>query len=136
MAWFASGWTRVWLGQLDIAMEHLARAMRLSPLDQFIIVRAKTGTAHAHFLAGRYEEASTWARGTFQDRPDYYPGLRIGAASNALAGRLEEAKKLCARLQQLDPTLRVSNLRYIVGPYRPEDLARYEEALRKAGLPE
>jgi TolB-like protein len=75
MAWFASGWTRVWLGQLDIAMEHLARAMRLSPLDQFIIVRAKTGTAHAHFLAGRYEEASTWARGTFRTGqiiiPDY-----------------------------------------------------------------
>jgi len=40
-------------------------------------------------------------------------------------------------LRQLDPALRASNLRFILGPYRrPEDLARWTEGLRKAGLPE
>jgi hypothetical protein len=32
--------------------------------------------------------------------------------------------------------LRISNLRDRVGPYRPEDFARYAQALRLAGLPE
>jgi hypothetical protein len=39
-------------------------------------------------------------------------------------------------MRRLDPPRRVSNLRHVLGPYRPEDLARYEEGLRKAGLPE
>jgi hypothetical protein len=63
--------------------------------------------------------------------------LHMVVASNALAGRLEQAQTALARLRQLDATLRVSNLRERLGPYRrPEDLARYEEGLRKAGLPE
>jgi len=50
---------------------------------------------------------------------------------------LEQAWKPPARVRQLDPALRVSNLRDRMGPYRrPEDVARYEEGLRKAGLPE
>ena len=31
--WSYSGWIRVHLGQWEVALEHLARAMRLSPLD-------------------------------------------------------------------------------------------------------
>jgi hypothetical protein len=41
-----------------------------------------------------------------------------------------------ARLRQLDPTLRISNLKDVLGPYRPEDLAKLAEGLRLAGLPE
>jgi hypothetical protein len=32
-AWWASGWIRVYLGESDTAIDHLTRAMRLSPLD-------------------------------------------------------------------------------------------------------
>ena len=54
-----------------------------------------------------------------------------------MAGRPEEAHETVVRLQRLNPTLRVSNLKHVLGPYRrAEDLARYEEGLRKAGLPE
>jgi adenylate cyclase len=130
-AWYYSGWVRIWLGEPDTAIEHLARAMRLSPLDA-LMTRMQAATAHAHFFAGRYEEASSWAGMALRDRPDY-----LAAASNALAGRPEQARKALARLQQLHPALRVSNLWDWLTPYRrPEDLARYEEGLRKAGLPE
>ena len=72
-----------------------------------------------------------------QDDPDFQPGLRIDAASNAMAGRPEQAHKAVARLRQLDPTQRVSSLKDLLGPYRrDEDLSRYQEGLRKAGLPE
>jgi len=97
----------------------------------------QNGTAHAHFFAGRYEEASSWAAMVLRERPDFHDGLRIAAASNALVGRPEAAQAAMARLRDLDPELRVSNLRNVQGPYRRlQDIARYEEALRTAGLPE
>jgi hypothetical protein len=61
---------------------------------------------------------------------------RMAAASHALAGRLDRAHNAMARLREIDPTLRVSDIRHMFPFRRPEDLARYEEGLRKAGLPE
>ena len=134
--WSRSGWARIWLGEPDVAIEHLARAMRLSPLDPLMPNMRATG-AYAHFFAGRYDEASLWAEMTLRERPDSLNALHMAVASNAIAGRLAQAHKALARLRQLDPVLRVSNLRDRLGPYRrPEDLARYEEGLQKAGLPE
>lgn len=135
-AWSYGGWAKNLLGEPEPAIERFARAMRLSPLDPR--VRAmRAGTAHAHFFLGRYDEAASWAAMALQDNADLQLGLRIAAASNAMAGRLEQAHKAVARLRQLNPALRVSNLKDSVGPYRrADDLARYEEGLRRAGLPE
>ena len=135
-AWTNSGWTRIYLGESDSAIEHLARAMRLSPIDP-LIGRMQAATAHAHFFAGRYDMAASWAGMALRARPDLHHALRIAAASHALAGRLEQAQQALARLRQIDPALRVSHLKDMLGPYRrPEDVAKYEEGLRKAGLPE
>ena len=135
-AWICGGWVKNWLGEPEAAIERFARAMRLSPLDPWV-TRMRGGTAYAHFFLGRYDEAASWAAMALQDSPDYQPGLRIAAASNAMAGRPEQAHKAMARLRQLNPALRVSNLKDVLGPYRrAEDLSRYEEALRRAGLPE
>jgi TolB-like protein/DNA-binding SARP family transcriptional activator len=134
-AWIASGWVRVWLGKPEVAIEHLARATRLSPLDP-LTNRTRTTTAHAHFFAGRYDEAASWAAMALREWPDFQTALRIAAASNALAGRLEEARDARERLQKLDPALRISNLEDELGPYnRPQDIALYIEGLRAAGLP-
>jgi tetratricopeptide (TPR) repeat protein len=136
IGWGISGWMRVWLGEPDIAIEHTARAMRLSPLDP-IMVGFQTATALAHFIAGRHDEASAWAAKALRENPNFPSALRMAAASNAFAGRIEEANRALARVRQLDPALRVSNVRDIIGPFRrPEDIAKYEEGLRKAGLPE
>ena len=47
-AWYASGWTRLWLGESEVAINHFAHAMRLSPLDPHIIAM-QAGTAFASF---------------------------------------------------------------------------------------
>jgi TolB-like protein len=134
-AWYWGGWLKTWLGEPESAIERFARAMRLNPLDP--LLPAMNGTAHAHFFLGHHDEAASWAAMTLQDNPDYPQALRIHAASNAMAGRLEQAQKAVARLRQVNPTLRVSNLKDVLGPYRrAEDLSRYEEGLRQAGLPE
>jgi TolB-like protein/Tfp pilus assembly protein PilF len=134
-AWVYSGSVRYWLGTPDLALEHLARATRLSPLDPRM-PWMQGATAHAHFVAGRYDEASLWAEMTLREHPQSHPALRITAASRALAGHMDEARRAGTRLRQVDPALRVSNLKDALGPFRPEALARYEEGLRKAGLPE
>ena len=134
-AWNFGGWVKNWLGEPEAAIERFARAMRLSPLDPRVTAM-RSGTAFAHFFLGRYDEAASWAAMALQDNPDYQPGLRIAAASNAMAGRPEQAHKAMAQLRQLYPTLRVSTLKGVVGPWRADDLARLEEGLRRAGLPE
>jgi len=135
-AWYCGGWTKIWLGEREAAIERFARAMRLNPLDPSML-QMRAGTAHAHFFLGRYDEAASWAAMALQDNPDIQGGLRIHAASNAMAGRSEQAQKAVARLRQLNPELRVSNLKDLLGPYRhAEYISRYEEGLRQAGLPE
>jgi adenylate cyclase len=135
-AWSNGGWVKNWLGDPESAIERFARAMRLSPLDPRA-TEMRVGTAHAHFFLGHYDEAASWAAMASQDNPDFQPGLRIVAAGNAMAGRTEQAQKAVARLRQLNPALRVSTLKNVLGPYRrAEDLSRYEKGLRQAGLPE
>jgi adenylate cyclase len=134
-AWHCSGWIKNWLGQREVAIERFARAMRLSPFDQHIAIM-KTGIAHCYFFLGQYDEAANWAALAFQDAAENQVVLRIKAASHILAGRAEEAQAAIARLRQLNPALRVSNLKEVLGPYGQEDLSRYEEAMRRAGLPE
>jgi len=141
-AWHFSGWARIYLGEPEVAIEHLAHAMRLSPLDPIIFV-AQMGAAFAHFFAGRYDDASSWAEKALaassprlQEKPGYYPALLIAAASNALAGRLAEARSAIARSLELNPAPSISNLKKQIPLRRSEDLARYAEGLRKAGLPD
>jgi TolB-like protein len=136
IAWDVSGWMNICLGDPDTGIKNVALAMRLNPLDPRISFW-QFHTALAHFVAGRYAEAASWAARSLRDQPDYLPPIRILAASNALAGRLDEAQKAVARLRQLDPSLRISNLEDVLPPLRrAEDRARYVDGLRKAGLPE
>ncbi|MDT4741848.1 winged helix-turn-helix domain-containing protein [Bradyrhizobium sp. WYCCWR 12699] len=135
-AWRFSGWVKSWLGEPEAAIERFARAMRLDPLDPRM-GGMRSGVAHAHFFARHYDEAAGWAAMALQDSPDFQPALRIAAASDAMAGRLEAARRSVARLRELNPTLLVSNLKEALGPYqKADDVSRYEEGLRQAGLPE
>ena len=53
-----------------------------------------------------------------------------------MAGRPEQARKAIARLRQLNPALRVSNLKDQVGPHRrAEDLSRLKKDCGEPGCP-
>ena len=135
MAWLSSGWLRVWLGEPDLAIRHFAHFKRMSPLDPLMPL-AQSGSAFAHFHAGRYDEAALVAGQVLQESPNMHTALRVFVASNALAGRIQQAQVALACLRRIDPKLRVSNLGDMTSPRRPEDMAQYVEAMRKAGLPE
>jgi TolB-like protein/Tfp pilus assembly protein PilF len=135
-AWGASGWISICLGKHDRAISDHATAIRLSPLDPRLFVW-QTFTALAYFLAGRYDDAILWVGRSLQDNPDYLASLRISAASNAMAGHADEAHSVMMRIQQLDPSLHLSNVEQVILPLqRQQDRVRFVEALRKAGLPE
>jgi len=134
-AWTASGILRTNLGDTVRAIEHLARAMRLSPLDPLTFFM-RTFTAFAHFQAGRYGEAWPLAEQACREQPSYVTAIRIAAASNAAAGRLDEARKHVARALRLDPGLSIATLGDRVSTLRPDVFAKFVEFLRKAGLPE
>jgi TolB-like protein/Tfp pilus assembly protein PilF len=134
-AWNFAGWTRVLRGEPEAAIEYLARSMRLSPLDQ-LGYSAKGSTAHAHFFLGADEDASAWADKAVQENPNYLIVNCIAAASHALAGHQEKAVQAVSRMLQIDPSLHISKIKELFPLRRPNDLAKYEEGLRKAGLPD
>jgi adenylate cyclase len=94
------------------------------------------GIAFAHFIAGDYDKACSLAERLLREKPDMFLALRVAAAASALAGRLESSYKAMTRLRQIDPQLRISDLMELTPFRRPQDLARHQEALRMAGLPE
>jgi TolB-like protein/class 3 adenylate cyclase len=135
IAWHLSGTVQAFLGEPEIAIEHVTRAMRLSPLDPGLWAM-QSAIALAHFIAGRYDEAISWGEKAIREGTNFLPVFRVAAASRALAGRPEEARQALRRMLQIDPTSRISN-----GPEhalfrRLQDVTRLEEGLRMAGLPE
>jgi TolB-like protein/Flp pilus assembly protein TadD len=134
-AWYLSGFQRMSLGQHDVAVERFERAMRLSPLDPEIF-QMQTGTAMAHMFARRFDDACVWAEKARTELPNILRVSAYSAASYALAGRMDEARRAMAHVRRIDGTLRISNIGGWVVLRRAEDLATFVEGLRRAGLPE
>jgi tetratricopeptide (TPR) repeat protein len=134
-AWVFSAWLRVWSGEPDLVLEHVAHAMRLSPLDPSLS-SMYGATAYVHFLASHYDMASSGAEKAMRDNPTFLLAVCMSAASNVLAGRLEPAQKAMAQALECNADLRASNLGDLAPFRRAEDLAMFAKGLRKAGLPE
>ena len=134
-AWLVGGWTKIYLGKSNKAIGYFERAIRLNPLDP-LIARMQTGIAAAQFLAGQYQEAAVSAENGLRQHPNDLPLLRVAAASHALAGQMMDAEKHMGRIRHLDPTLRLSRVAALAPCRRADDVSRYVEGMRRAGLPE
>jgi tetratricopeptide (TPR) repeat protein len=123
-AWMLSGWSKVWQGEPETAIEHAARAMRLSPQDSQMFAM-RSAVSAAHFCEGRPDVALSWAESSMRDQPDFPIAVCIGAASAALLGKSAEAGRFLARLRQLKSSLRVGNISELLPFRRPEDAANW-----------
>jgi hypothetical protein len=92
--------------------------------------------AYAHVFQGRPDEALEWATRALTHRPYYRWSTLALLLAKALAGDVVGARKIVPQLNQLIPDLRVSNLKALLNPYRPEDVEKVTVGLRKVGLPE
>ena len=89
-----------------------------------------------NLVEGRFAEASSWARLALQAKAGFAPSLRILAATEALMGNMESARKYREELQKAFPNATLSSMSKIFAPFRPEHVAKMLEGLSKAGLPE
>jgi len=95
--WYLSSNLRFWAGQLDIAIEHAEASLRLSP-------RVRTGfplhiIGEAHVLARRFDEALPTLLRVIQEDPSHPAPYRFLATCYAHMGRLDDARKIVARLR-------------------------------------
>jgi TolB-like protein/tetratricopeptide (TPR) repeat protein len=101
--WLLSAQIRIWAGQLDLALEHAGRAMRLIP-------RHLPGTHSfvvglAHFLSRRFEDAMPKLIAAVQHVPNAPEYHRALASCYAHMGRLEEARSVIERLRTISPVV-------------------------------
>jgi len=101
-AWYADAWLRIWRGESEIALRHFGHVARLSPFEPMMAV-IKASIMFAHCMLGQYDKACLLAEQVLRESPNLHMGLRFGAASFALGGRLEDARRTIARLRQRDP---------------------------------
>jgi len=130
-----AGAAKAYLSKPDVAIDYCGRALRLSPLDPRAFI-AQSTTACAHFIAGRYAEATEWAATALRQRPNFVNGLLVSAASLALAGRADKAQQAYAALSRLLPNSRISNIRERLPFSRDVDYEGFAKGLRLAGMPE
>jgi tetratricopeptide (TPR) repeat protein len=136
LAWLFSGSVKTSLGDPDAAIPRLLHAMRLSPQD-YHMSTMQAAMATAHLVAGRYQEACSWAHMAARNRPPKQLfASALAAASSALAGRHDESQKMMLYVREAAPCLRLSNLKDVISSHRPREFDRWSEGLRKAGLPE
>jgi adenylate cyclase len=135
MGWRCRGWINVSLGQHQSAIDQLALALRLSPLDPLNFY-AERGMAIALLNLERYQEAASWALKALGHKPDEAGSLRIAAAALAFAGEIGEARSIIAELLRLHPHMRLSNIRKVMGLARKEDIDLMLRGLHLAGMPE
>jgi adenylate cyclase len=92
IAWLLSGYIKVYLGQHELAIDRLARSMRLSPRDPELF-NAHMALALAHLFTGREGEASLWAEKAVREKANHVAALSVAASCHALAGRSELTQK-------------------------------------------
>ena len=122
-------------GEHDAAIEQVSHAFRLSPIDPEIY-RSEVTLAFAHLCLGRYAEASNWAMKALARQSNFLPAMRAATAAHALAGNMAEARRILGQMYRLDPTLTQSNYRNKSYFRRTEDIERFVEGFRLAGMAE
>ena len=137
----APGWANralasTFMGEHDVAIEQVSRVFRLSPIDPEIY-RLEVTMAFAHVLLARYAEAASWATKALARQPNFVPAMRAATVAHAFIGNLGEAQRLLGQMRQMDPSLTQSSYRTRLTFFRrPQDVDRFVEGLRLAGLPE
>jgi tetratricopeptide (TPR) repeat protein len=97
--WHISGILRGWVGQSDIAIEHVQTALRLSPRTR--VGWAASVIGYAHFASRRFDEALPKLLLAIQDDPSYPLPHHYLASCYAHMGRLDEAREVVVWLRTI-----------------------------------
>jgi pentatricopeptide repeat protein len=124
--WYWSGVIRNWAGQPDLALEHFATFLRLSPRER--LPYYLTGIGIALLFKRRFEEAAAKLVASLEQLPTFALTYRLLASCYAHMGRLDEAREVVQRLRTITATVMPS-----ITPYRdPEHRELFLSGLRLA----
>ncbi len=87
-------------------------------------------------MAGRYDEAVTWAEKSVRERPGVPGPLRLLTTGLAHLDRSDAAREVFKRVLEITPHVSATGIRGAFHFGRQEALERYIDGMRKAGLPE
>jgi adenylate cyclase len=133
LGYFMLGSCEVVTGEPRSGIEHIEKAMELSPRDQFFYWFA-SNLALAHYNLEEYEEAIRWASIASQNKPEMMFPYFNGAAALGQLGRLDEAAAQLeiARRFMPEPTLEFFRTGWLI-KYEA-DFDHLIDGIRKAGL--
>jgi tetratricopeptide (TPR) repeat protein len=121
-------------GETARAIDYAERALRASRPD-FMTYLAYSGLVLAHYVAGNFTESAAAGSRAAQANPRFSYPQTVQVAALVQAERLEEAKVVAHRVQELEPNFTVAAfVRSHTG--RAEIWNPIGEALRRIGLPD
>lgn len=135
MAWCYSGLAHSYLGRHAEAISRIQHARELSPYDPhgFFFDMA---LGMPYLLTGQYEKAASAGRRARNLNPGFSSSYKGLLAALGHLGATTEAATVLRQLTRLEPAFSVRNALERSPLKRQEDLIRYVDGLRRAGVPE
>ena len=135
LAWCFSGLAHSYMGRHEEGLRRINVAVRLSPSDPhgFFFDMA---LIMPHLMRGDYPAAIQAGRRAIEINPYFSSAYKGYLAALGLMDRRREAHEVLLRLLALEPRFSVTEAMSRSPLSRPEDVARYAEGLRRAGLRE
>lgn len=99
--WYIRGFLKYWAGDLDVAIEEVQTAQRLSPRARF--GTPLTAISNALVFAERFDEAIPQLQLAIRDDPTFPPNFRLLATCYAHLGQFDRARAALARLPDTAP---------------------------------
>jgi TolB-like protein/Tfp pilus assembly protein PilF len=129
----AMGQYLCYTGRASEGLEALQKAMRLSPRHGFVYNWVQ---ANCHFVLGQDETAISILENVLERNPAFQGGRAVLIAIYGQLGRLDDAEWEVEEIIAANPDFSIAETAKRARYRRPEDLNRFIEGLRKAGLPE
>jgi TolB-like protein/DNA-binding winged helix-turn-helix (wHTH) protein/Tfp pilus assembly protein PilF len=133
-AWARCAATLSYIGRWEDSLEHVQRAISLSPFDQHMFWHLTIRGA-ACFVGGRYDEAAAWLGKALRLNPRFNGARRVQIAALVRTGEIAEARELAQEILTDCPEFSVEEFgRW--SPMRQPYLDDLLRGLREAGLPD
>jgi DNA-binding SARP family transcriptional activator/TolB-like protein len=135
LAWCFSGLTHIYLGRHEEALRRINVAQRLSPSDPHGFFFDTTLTL-AHLMRGDFASAIEAGRRAVEINPLFSSGYKAHLSALGWQDPTGEAGQVLSRLLVLEPGFSVREAVRRSPFSRMEDIARFADGLRRAGLRE
>jgi DNA-binding SARP family transcriptional activator/TolB-like protein len=135
IAWCFSGFAFSYLGDQETALRRMRQAIELSPSDPHSFF-LQSALVMPHLLRGEYHEAADAGRRAIELNPWFSSTFKGHLSALGHLARRDEAKETLTRLLKIEPDFTVHDAVRRSPMLSSEDLERYAEGLRLAGLRE